>query len=208
MGLGVFLVHTYLRKGFVTAEERTGVGGGILGKMRPHLGTIRPIWANCTKSGQTCSRIGQKKFNHPEFWRHLGQDKKLLSTQTWLPCWQSNLKFRENVKRNLIEFPAGYSCLSGAHSECSQWMALSANQRKQWSTEHGPLRSHLHYPSPRPSPSQSKVNHWQARHCFRFQDKPPLQLEVPGNICCVDFCYYPLLPIITYYSSFFPAVMM
>ena len=67
VGLGVFLVHTYLRKGFVTAEERTGVGGGILGKMRPHLGTIRPIWANCTKSGQTCSRIGQKKFNHPEF---------------------------------------------------------------------------------------------------------------------------------------------
>ena len=25
---------------------------------------MRPIWAICTKSGQKCSRIGQKKFNH------------------------------------------------------------------------------------------------------------------------------------------------
>ena len=32
--------------------------------MRPHLGKMRPIWAICTKSGQKCSRIGQKKFNH------------------------------------------------------------------------------------------------------------------------------------------------
>ena len=67
-GCGLFLVCTYPRKGFVTAEWRTGVGGGILGKkcrkMRPHLGKMRYIWANCTKSGQKCSRIGQKKFNH------------------------------------------------------------------------------------------------------------------------------------------------
>ena len=56
VGLGVFLVCTYPRKGFVTA--------GILGKMRPHLGKMRPLWANCTKRGQKCSRIGQKKFNH------------------------------------------------------------------------------------------------------------------------------------------------
>ena len=43
--LGVFCVRTYRyyrRKGFVTAESRTGVGGGILGKMRPHLDN--PIW--------------------------------------------------------------------------------------------------------------------------------------------------------------------
>ena len=25
---------------------------------------MRPIWAICTKSGQKCSRIGQKKYNH------------------------------------------------------------------------------------------------------------------------------------------------
>ena len=61
--LGVFCVRTYRyyrRKGFVTAESRTGVGGGILGKMRP----MRPIWAICTKSGQNCPRIGGGEFNH------------------------------------------------------------------------------------------------------------------------------------------------
>ena len=55
---GVFCVRTYPRKECVTAEERTGVGGGIVGKMRPYLGKARPIWAICTKSWQTCSRIG------------------------------------------------------------------------------------------------------------------------------------------------------
>ena len=34
------------------------VGGGILCKMRPHLGKMRPIWAICMKSGYRCSRIG------------------------------------------------------------------------------------------------------------------------------------------------------
>ena len=50
---------------FVTAELKTGVADGNL---RPHLGKKkkkrRPIWAVCTKSGQNCSRIGPKKFNH------------------------------------------------------------------------------------------------------------------------------------------------
>ena len=32
--------------------------------MRCHLGKMRPIWAICTKSGQMCSRIGQKKYHH------------------------------------------------------------------------------------------------------------------------------------------------
>ena len=64
VGLGVFYVCTYPRMGCVTAEQRTGVGGGILGKRRPHLGKMRPIWAICTKSGQKCSRIGAKWFNH------------------------------------------------------------------------------------------------------------------------------------------------
>ena len=32
--------------------------------MRPHLGKMRLTWAICTKSGQKCSRIGGKKFNH------------------------------------------------------------------------------------------------------------------------------------------------
>ena len=36
-------------------------GGGILGKLRPHLGKMRPIWAICTKSEQKCSRVGGKK---------------------------------------------------------------------------------------------------------------------------------------------------
>ena len=36
----------------------------ILGKMRPHLGKMRPIWAIRKKSGQTCSRIGFRKFSH------------------------------------------------------------------------------------------------------------------------------------------------
>ena len=44
----------------MTAEYRTGVGSGILGKVRPHLGKRRPTWAICTKSGQKCSRIGRK----------------------------------------------------------------------------------------------------------------------------------------------------
>ena len=42
----------------VTAEQRIGVGGGILGKMRPCLSKMRPIWAICMKNGQKCSRIG------------------------------------------------------------------------------------------------------------------------------------------------------
>ena len=32
--------------------------------MRPSLGKKRPIWAICTKSGQTCSRIGGKQWFH------------------------------------------------------------------------------------------------------------------------------------------------
>ena len=32
--------------------------------MRPYLGKMRPIWVICTKSGQKCSRVGGKKFNH------------------------------------------------------------------------------------------------------------------------------------------------
>ena len=44
------------------AEYRTGVGGGIAGKMRPHLGKMRPIWAICRKVGKSAleSRIGAK----------------------------------------------------------------------------------------------------------------------------------------------------
>ena len=59
--LGVFCLRTYPRTEVVAAELRTG---GILGKMRPHVGKMRPIWAICMKSGQKCSRIGTKKFNH------------------------------------------------------------------------------------------------------------------------------------------------
>ena len=40
------------KRGFVTAELRTGLGGGILGKTRPHLGKMRPILAICTEIGQ------------------------------------------------------------------------------------------------------------------------------------------------------------
>ena len=36
----------------------TGTGGGILCKMRPHLGKMRPTWAIWTNTGQKCSRIG------------------------------------------------------------------------------------------------------------------------------------------------------
>ena len=41
-----------------------GVGGGILGKMRPYLCKVTYIWAIYMKSGQKCSRIGEKEFNH------------------------------------------------------------------------------------------------------------------------------------------------
>ena len=65
VGLGVFCVRTYPRKGCVTAEQRTRIGNGILGKMRLHLGKMRlhlckmrPIWAIWTKSGQKCCKIG------------------------------------------------------------------------------------------------------------------------------------------------------
>ena len=53
----MFCVHIYPHHWCVMAEQRTGVGGGILGKMRPHLGKKRRIWAICTKSGQKCSRF-------------------------------------------------------------------------------------------------------------------------------------------------------
>ena len=43
-------------------DERIGAVGGILGKMRPHLGKMRPILAICMKSGQNCSRIGGEKI--------------------------------------------------------------------------------------------------------------------------------------------------
>ena len=49
-----------LAKRGVTEEEGIGVGGGILGKMRPHLGKMRRIWAISMKSGQKFSRIGKK----------------------------------------------------------------------------------------------------------------------------------------------------
>ena len=55
VGLGMFCLCTYLRKSFVTAEQRSGFC--ILGKMRPG-----PIWTICTKSEQKCSSIGNKKF--------------------------------------------------------------------------------------------------------------------------------------------------
>ena len=31
-----------------------------MGKLRHHLGKMRPIWAICMKSGQKCSRIKKK----------------------------------------------------------------------------------------------------------------------------------------------------
>ena len=34
------------------------------GQKRPHLGTPDPIWEKCSKSGQSFSRIGQKKLIH------------------------------------------------------------------------------------------------------------------------------------------------
>ena len=51
------VLFMHLRKSFVTAEQRSGFCSGILGKMRPG-----PIWTMCTKSGQKCSSIGNKKF--------------------------------------------------------------------------------------------------------------------------------------------------
>ena len=45
VGVGVFCVRTYPRKGCVMAELRTGVGGGILGEMRSHLGKMSEKWA-------------------------------------------------------------------------------------------------------------------------------------------------------------------
>ena len=53
----------------VTAEYRTVVGGGILGKMRPHLGKMRPIWAICTKSGKSAQELGKKIFDHVDWTR-------------------------------------------------------------------------------------------------------------------------------------------
>ena len=64
VSLWVFCVHTYPREGCVTAESRTGVCDGILGKMRLHLGKMRPFWAISRKIGQKCCRIGKEEFNH------------------------------------------------------------------------------------------------------------------------------------------------
>ena len=61
MGLGVFCVLTYPQKGSV---QGLGNLGWYSGQMRPHPGKMRPIWAICMKSGQKCSRIGGKNFNH------------------------------------------------------------------------------------------------------------------------------------------------
>ena len=59
VGLEVFCLCTYPRKGC----KNRGCWW-CSGKIRPHLGKTRPIWAVCTKSGQKCPRIGGKKFNH------------------------------------------------------------------------------------------------------------------------------------------------
>ena len=57
---GAFFVYVHIpKRKFVTAEQRTWVGGGILGKMSPYLEKMRSIWAICSKSGQKCSRIGE-----------------------------------------------------------------------------------------------------------------------------------------------------
>ena len=65
----MFYVRTYPRKGCVTAELKTGVGGGNLGKKKTpsaqkETPSEGPIWAICTKSGQKCTRIGGKKIHH------------------------------------------------------------------------------------------------------------------------------------------------
>ena len=53
VGLGFFCVCTYPRKGRVTAEKRTEVGGGFLGKMRPCLGKTH-------KMGKGALQLGKK----------------------------------------------------------------------------------------------------------------------------------------------------
>ena len=58
--LGMFCVGTYPRKVCVTAD-------GILGKMLPSLGKMKPILVIYTKSGQKFTRIGEGKFNHGMF---------------------------------------------------------------------------------------------------------------------------------------------
>ena len=35
-----------------------------VGKQRPHLGTLDPMWAKCSKRGQNFSTSGQNKFIH------------------------------------------------------------------------------------------------------------------------------------------------
>ena len=51
-------VYVHIPKGVCDGCVTIRGCGGILGKMLPHLGKMRSIWAICTKNGQKCSRIG------------------------------------------------------------------------------------------------------------------------------------------------------
>ena len=51
-------------RGVRRLSKERGMGVVILGKMRPHLGKMRPICAICTKSGQSALELGIQKFNH------------------------------------------------------------------------------------------------------------------------------------------------
>ena len=49
---------------------------------------MRPIWAICTKSGQKCSRIGQKKYNHG---KKAGVKKQNSDVETVEPLEKQNI---------------------------------------------------------------------------------------------------------------------
>ena len=55
-GFGVFVYVHIPKKGVRRLSKEQGVGNGILGKMIPHPGKMRRMWAILMKSGQKCSR--------------------------------------------------------------------------------------------------------------------------------------------------------
>ena len=93
--------------------------------MRPHLGKMRPIWAICTKSGQKCSRIGQKKYNHGcQVLRYEVEDKRdggrgLMGFNGWrkeskgwqvfLPIYIANMlkSLKAHPKQAVLPFALG-----------------------------------------------------------------------------------------------------
>ena len=78
MGWGCF-VFVQIPKGMCDGRIRTGVGGEIQGRTKPHLSKMRPMSAICSKSGQKYSGIGEKIQSYRYFGSRIVQKRATAS---------------------------------------------------------------------------------------------------------------------------------